>query len=282
MPRIVIGNQSSFAAPRPLFPFEYALAAGFGAFEFFPDRQADGRGWEISELDAATRADLRNAADGHDLRLSVHAPWWLDPRQPDALPELLEVQRFAFEIGARLLNIHFYLDQGPELLLRAIEPLIERLARAGQRLALENTVETSPEAINEVFALLRARRPDLAAHVGLCLDIGHANLCAATRNDYLAFVDRLAADLPIIHGHLHENWGDADTHLTLFTGPAAHDSAGIEGLIDRLLARGFAGAWILEQWPEPHELLDDARDRLLVLLQARGVRTRTRPLAAAP
>lgn len=282
MHRIVIGNQSSFTAPRPLFPFEYALAAGFGAFEFFPDRQADGRGWEISDLDAAERADLRNAADGHDLRLSVHAPWWLDPCQPATLPELLEVQRFAAEIGARLLNIHFYLQEGAEAFVRAIEPLVEELAQSGQRLALENTVTTSPEAVNEVFTVLRANRADLAEHVGLCLDIGHANLCAATRNDYLAFVDRLAADLPIIHAHLHENWGDADSHLTLFTGPAAHDSAGIEGLIDRLLARGFSGAWILEQWPEPNELLDDARDRLLVLLQARGVRTRTRCLLAKP
>ena len=276
MPRIVIGNQSSFAAPRPLFPFEYALAAGFGAFEFFPDRQADGRGWEISDLDTAERADLRNAADGNGLRLSVHAPWWLDPCQEAALPELLEVQRFSHEIGAGLLNIHFYLDQGAETFVRAIEPLLEQLAAHGQRLALENTVETSPEACNEVFSLLRARRADLAAHAGLCLDIGHANLCSATRNDYLAFVDRLSPELPIIHRHLHENWGDADTHLTLFTGPSAHDAAGIEGLIDRLLARGFAGAWILEQWPEPTELLDDARDRLLLLLQARGVRTRTR------
>ncbi len=33
-----IGNQTSFAAASPLEPFDFALANGFTAFEFFPDR----------------------------------------------------------------------------------------------------------------------------------------------------------------------------------------------------------------------------------------------------
>jgi sugar phosphate isomerase/epimerase len=105
--------------------------------------------------------------------------------------------------------------------------------------------------------------------VGLCLDVGHANLCAETRNDYLAYVDRLAPEVVISHVHLHENWGDEDSHLTLFTGPAGRDPAGVEGLVDRLVRRGFAGCIILEQWPDSPALLDLARDRLADLIAAR-------------
>jgi sugar phosphate isomerase/epimerase len=105
----------------------------------------------------------------------------------------------------------------------------------------------------------------------MCLDVGHANLCDVTRNDYLGYLDRLASGTPVSHVHLHENWGDQDAHLTIFTGPSAHDVAGVEGLISRLVRRGFAGCMILEQWPRPPLLLDTARGRLLELLsQVRG------------
>ena len=99
--------------------------------------------------------------------------------------------------------------------------------------------------------------------VGMCLDIGHANLCSATRNDYLRFLDELNSTIPLIHLHLHENWGDTDSHLTLFTGPAAQNDTGICGLVRRLKHRSFSGSAILEQWPQPASLLDQARERLL-------------------
>jgi sugar phosphate isomerase/epimerase len=270
-PAIAIGNQTGFSAPTPTFPFEYALQAGFDAFEFFPDLREDtGQGFREADLDAATRADLRNLAVGRGMRLSVHAPWWIDPLTPGALDELAETQRFALDLGARVVVVHLYLQQGVETYVEAVSPLIELLAAEGQQLALENTVETGPEQVNAVFAELSRRQPELHQSYGLCLDIGHANLCAATRNDYLAFIDRLEPTVPVIHAHLHENWGDADTHLPLFCGPAGEDPAGVEGLCDRLLARGFGGALILEQWPDPPQLLDQAHRRLRELLLARG------------
>jgi len=103
----------------------------------------------------------------------------------------------------------------------------------------------------------------------MCLDVGHANLYAGTRNDYLAYVDSLSADVVISHVHLHENWGDADSHLPLFTGPAERDASGITGLVGRLVQRGFAGCIVLEQWPDPPALLDIARQRLDELFAAR-------------
>jgi sugar phosphate isomerase/epimerase len=101
--------------------------------------------------------------------------------------------------------------------------------------------------------------------VGMCLDLGHANLCAATRNDYLGFIDQLEPEVPIIHVHLHENWGDDDSHLALFTGPAGQDGAGLRGFVQRMKQRGFSGSVILEQWPQPPSLLNQARQGLLQL-----------------
>lgn len=264
--RIAIGNQTSFTAPTATFPFEYAVARGFDAFEWFPDTTPEGHGFSEEMLDAAQRRDIRNLALAHTIRQSIHAPWWIDLRSAESMARLETSAAFALDVGAKLVNIHINLEGGLEGYARALLPLLRDLHGSGLMLAIENTVESSPDDFNALFSLLERRAGDAFASVGLCLDIGHANLCAATRNDYLRFIDRLAPELPLIHCHVHENWGDRDSHLTLFTGPAAQNSAGVEGLVRRLLARDFRGALILEQWPDPPELLDDARARLLEIV----------------
>lgn len=97
----------------------------------------------------------------------------------------------------------------------------------------------------------------------MCLDLGHANLSPVTRNDYLGFVDRLGPHVPIVHLHLHENYGDDDAHIPLFSGASERDPSGIRALVDRMKKRGFSGCAILEVWPDPPGLLNQARDRLL-------------------
>ena len=65
--------------------------------------------------------------------------------------------------------------------------------------------------------------------------LSSANLCEATRDDYLRYLDLLDSQVPIVHIHLHENWGDFDTHLPIFTGPSAANPAGMEGFVTRTL-----------------------------------------------
>lgn len=275
--RIRIGNQTAFSAASFLQPFEYAVDNGFDAFEWFPDKKESGAGWETGEISAETRRTIKNTARAHGIRLSVHAPRQANPMLPESAEPLEEAVRFAEDVGARLLNIHLDAGGGAAAFARALKPLLQRLAATGIRLAIENTPLTTPEDCNDLFRLLfssagaglavppcsdaAARRPD-AATVGMCLDLGHANLCQATRNDYLQFLDRLESQVPLIHIHLHENYGDADSHLPLFTGPAGRDPTGIEGFVQRLRERRFAGSIILEQWPQPPELLNAARNRL--------------------
>ena len=98
--------------------------------------------------------------------------------------------------------------------------------------------------------------------IGMCLDSGHANLFEGTHNNYLEFIDQLGKHVPIIHWHVHENWGDRDSHLPLFTGPSSADDSGLWGLIQRLKQRKFEGSVVFEQWPNPPEMLLETRRRL--------------------
>ena len=262
MKQIRIGNQTAFSATKLTLPFEYAIANGFDSFEWFPDKNECGTGWDISDIDRKMRSDIKESSLEHDIKLSVHAPWDAISRKPITNKTLSNKLKFAHDIGASLINIHLYTDDGLESYVKAIASIIKGSAEIGIKLSIENTPFTDPEDFNKLFTILWNQKEIKTDHVGMCLDIGHANLCSSTRNDYLLFIDRIVPEVPIIHIHLHENYGDHDSHLPLFSGPAKENDAGISGLIERLHKRKFHGSIILEQWPVPPSLLNEARNRL--------------------
>ena len=274
--RIRIGNQTAISCADPLEPFQFALQQGFDAFEWFADKKehADGSvaGWDEADMDAAERATIRELGAIHDVYFSVHAPWQANPLHTDGIPLLIRSIDFAHDIGADLVNLHLYMDEGPEAYARSLEPVLRHATEAGLRLSIENTPHTAPDDFNETFLCLNERDAVSSGQVGMCLDIGHANLCAPTRNNFLRYLDALTPAVPIIHVHAHENHGDADSHLTLFTGPAHDDDAGVRAFLDRLRYRDYRGALILEQWPKPPQLLVEAATRLRTLL---GLHTST-------
>ena len=98
--------------------------------------------------------------------------------------------------------------------------------------------------------------------MGMCFDMGHANLCPTSRHDDLGYLRSLGLHVPIIHVHGHENYGDTDTHLPLFTGPSRDNDSGLRRLLQILRKQRFGGAIILGPWPGPPELLVNARNRL--------------------
>jgi phosphoglucan, water dikinase len=261
---LFIGNQSSCWTPSLFEPFDFALAQGFNAFEWFPDKKPTA-GWDNSDLDAQARERIRNLAQSNGVRLSVHARCQANPLESKGQEWLQQDLQLATGLGAVMLNIHLFEEKGIAAFVQSLIPLIEGTDRAGVELSIENTPHHAPELFNELFARLRASKGFRTEHVGMCLDIGHANLAAATRNDYIAFFDRLDATIPITHLHLHENWGDMDSHLPLFTGPASKNDSGIRSLLERLKNRNYAGSMILEQWPQPPSLLCDSRGRLISL-----------------
>ncbi len=270
MKKIRIGNQTSFSAPTPLLPFEYAIENGFDAFEWFPDRHG-ACGWDESCMDAGTRRYIRDTSEAHNIALSVHASLQGNPLKAWTHGIILQDIELAQDIGAELLNIHLYTEKGTDNYVTALMPFVRLTAETGISLSIENTPFTIPDDFNRIFSSLRELKPAAAAHVGMCLDIGHANLCDSTRNDYLKFIDLLDPRIPVIHIHMHENFGDCDSHLPLFTGPAGKDTFGLGEFIKRMKRRGFSGSVILEQWPQPTLLLNEARDRLYYMWNEKGV-----------
>ena len=250
-----VGNQTSFSAGI-MEPFEFAIEHGFDAFEWFPDRKPDGTGWSEEDVGGRLRRWIRDRAAESGISLSVHAPWQVSPLDPSSRKILDRVILFAGDIGATMLNIHLTGNDDLERFADALVPVMWNAAATGLGISIENTVYTSPRAFNRLFKIL------CHEGFGMCLDTGHANLYSKTANDYLRYVDMLDTELPIIHLHLHENFGDEDSHMTVFSGPSGRDASGMKGLLARLHKRGFSGSAILEQWPEPRSLLVRARDRL--------------------
>ena len=271
---IYIGNQTAkFACPVHM-PFAYAAVRGFTAFEWFADtgKNAEGAtyGWTFARIDSAGRERLRVLA--REKRFSVHAPWDADPRTSAGRDALRETLRFAEEISAPTVVAHLCPESSA---IHAFAEALGELLLAGDFagnapcVAVENTVHNSPADFHAFAEALPASLLS-AGRVGMTFDLGHANCCDATRNDYIRFLNELPAALPIVHCHVHENWGDGDTHLPLFTGPAANNDAGIRMFAEILIKRGFAGSLILEQWPEPPELLDKAAGRLAEIFRGLG------------
>jgi sugar phosphate isomerase/epimerase len=270
MQRIRIGNQTAISCADVMEPFQFALQHGFDAFEWFADKKdnADGsvRGWDESDMDADTRAAIRQAGAAHDVLFTVHAPWQANPLHADGIYLLIRSIDFARDIGAVLVNLHLYMDDGPRGYAQALRPVLRHATAAGLRVSIENTPHTTPDDFNDTFAWLAEWNDVPAGIAGMCLDIGHANLCAPTHNRFLQYLDALAPTVSIIHVHAHENHGDADSHLTLFTGPSRDDDSGIRAFVERLRRRDYGGAMILEQWPNPPHLLVEAAARLRTLL----------------
>src|SRR5215470_2309756 len=243
--RIRIGNQTNCDVPARL-PYEFAVRQGFDAFEWFSDRGRSG--WCEDDTPPAQRAELLRATREAGILFSVHAPYAADPTTRAGAEAIRKSIRFGGDVGAAVVNLHLFPGHGARPFAESLGPLLGAARAAGVRLSLENTPQTSPDHCNAVFGVLSAVA-GAAGRVGMCLDSGHANLFAGTRNDFLRFVDLLGDHVPIVHWHAHENWGDRDSHLTLFTGPAARDERGIRALISRLFRRGFSGSVVLEQWP---------------------------------
>ncbi len=263
---IRIGNQTAFMALTPLAPFLYAVENHFGAFEWFPDKKKSGAGWDLSDINEETRRFIKETALAHDITLTMHASSQVNPFQVESQKIFFGDIDFAREIGAVLLNIHLSTEHGLANYVRAILPVCNYCRAAGLQLAIENTPLTSPEDFNQLFARLREIKNMTLDHVGMCIDLGHANLCSTTQNDYIGFLDRLDRQVPIIHAHLHENYGDHDAHLVIFTGPAAQNDHGVRLFFDRLAKHAYQGVIILEQWPDPPDLLNTARNRLIQML----------------
>ena len=195
--------------------------------------EASGFGWvQIPSPPPAVLAEPRHcilhAAGVADsllatgLRPILHAPTGLLAGAPAADRALEGAISYAAECGAEIVVIHARdLLDGPgaeDRMLaetRSIAALAVTAERLGVTLALENLapVFPGPEMVsaNPLAVRALARRIDSSA-VGLCLDVGHANVIAGLRRTSLSRMVEPVLDMVVLF-HLHDNLG-ARWHTT--------------------------------------------------------------------
>lgn len=260
---LYIGNQTAFFTADPEEPFSFAQEHGFDAFEWFDDKKyydnGHASGWTYADADPKRQHALKALAAA-GLRQSVHAAWQARPHSPEGAAKINEAVTFAAAIGAKVVVLHLQKDAPPAVYAQALAPLARQAYNQGVRLAVENTPADTPEDFAALFACLK--KENALPATGMCLDIGHANINETTRHDFIRFIDQLPPAVEIIHCHAHSNWGYEDEHLPLFAGPFAKNALGVELFLNRLKERGFSGAIILEQWPQPPETLLEIEARL--------------------
>ncbi len=100
--------------------------------------------------------------------------------------------------------------------VRSLRAIMDYAAEYDVEIALENmpmvhwTLGNTPE---EVALILNQVNEERINKLGFCLDIGHANVAS----DVALFIDRYFTDR-LLNLHLHNNFGDKDSHLELDRG----------------------------------------------------------------
>ncbi len=186
--RIRIGNQTAISCADRMEPFEFALRHGFGRLRVVRRQEVESPTAAPPAGTSRTWTAPRAPGSATPARPATCSSPCMRPGRPtrctpSGVELLLRSLDFARDIGADLVNLHLYMDDGAASYVRSLEPVIRRAAAAGLRLSIENTPHTTPEDFNQTFACLRELDAAPPEAVGMCLDIGHANLCEATHND---------------------------------------------------------------------------------------------------
>ncbi len=85
---------------------------------------------------------------------------------------------------------------------------IKRYSAIGTRVVIENMEESDPDLLIEAVGQVNS------GYLGLCLDVGHANIFSDLKPS--EWVKRMGKWL--MHLHVHDNKGDADNHMPLGKG----------------------------------------------------------------
>src|SRR5262245_5606428 len=115
-----IGNQTSKHAPARL-PYEFARRHGFGAFEWFSDR--DRAGWAEDITTETEKKELRSVAGSGEVWFSIHAPHAADPTTQSGLEAIRRSIRFGGEIRARIVNLHLFPEHHARPYAESLGPL---------------------------------------------------------------------------------------------------------------------------------------------------------------
>ena len=185
-----------------------------------------------------------------------------ESRRRAAIAEIQAALSVASRIPYRYLVVHIGMpstervppgDNQPSAATRSIEEIAEAASRVGVQVALE----VIPNPLSTPAALVRLIEDELEAlPIGICLDVGHANLLG----DVGEAMETVAGHLWTTH--VHDNRGKRDEHLVPYAGSIDWDHAIM--LSQKI---GYDGALMFEvaNTGEPLDVLrrtQKARERL--------------------
>ena len=194
--------------------------------------------------------------------LLVHGPEEGNPfdcneLRTSLLPQVKVLLDFASALDARLITLHFWLDQrfiGKPTLkekLNLLETMMSLAQKKQIKLCLENLSER-PSDFEEAFRLF----PEL----GLTLDIGHGELLSPRNTSYY-FIENCPER--ISHVHIHDNRGGNtpgdDLHL-----PLGEGSISFEPILSALCKTGYDKTITLEV---PSDILVQEKAKIETLLR---------------
>jgi sugar phosphate isomerase/epimerase len=208
-------------------------------------------------IDAAA---IRRAVEARGMNVVGHTAWYLP--MASSIPEIreaavAELRRCLYkfgEIGAKWMNIHpdrntpwhsrEYFIAGN---IESLEKLMPDVEKSGVGLMIENL----PGDYNSAPQL--SELLDRVPHLGLHLDIGHANLIVPHNTTF----EILAAHgKRLRHVHIHDNkGGHADLHMPLGTGTVDYRAA-----IGAIQKCGYDGTITLEVFTPDRRHLTYSRD----------------------
>lgn len=215
---------SAYTSYRDDLPSFCALVAGLGL------RRVELRNFIGSDdrVDVVATEPIAAELRAHDLASTVHAPWRLnlaasdDEERANALEHYRRAIDIAGSLGSDVVVFHggwtepggeaeAHLDRSRD----SIRNLLRHAEVLGVTIALENDEVSRPA----LFRLPEAFEALGLADLHYVLDVGHAHTLGLAADAFLRVFGRRLVEV-----HLHDNLGDADTHLPVGDGTIPWDA----------------------------------------------------------
>ncbi len=163
---------------------------------------------------------LKQTLKNYDLDVVGHTAWYLPIGSPikslreAAIKEVIRYFEVFNKLGVEFITVHahwpgivFSQKEGVEFQIESLGELVKEAGKYNLKLMYE-PIDTLNDSIENISVILE-EIPELFFH----LDIGHANLFNRKPEE---FIEKFHPKLK--HVHLHDNFGNADSHLPIGRG----------------------------------------------------------------
>ncbi|MEM1556685.1 MAG: sugar phosphate isomerase/epimerase [Candidatus Bathyarchaeia archaeon] len=179
----------------------------------------------MHELNSGGIEIIKEFIRGRGLTVSVHAPFAdinIASTSPSLRKAIIKRLKKSMALSSKLDSEYWIFHPGIKSAISDIIPgldwkinldsvriFIREAKQHGIKLAIENTPKTFPFLLTcvEDFRRFYEELGDEGLELGIALDVGHANISGQLDGMIKSFRDK------IVHTHLHDNYGDRDSHL---------------------------------------------------------------------